>query len=72
MTTFITKHANCRYHIMPFGLKNVGVAYQKMMNKTFEGEINEILEVYVDDMIIKPSEKELHECHLTSMLSCVR
>lgn len=72
MTTFIIEHSNYRYSVMPFGLKKRRCDIPKMMNKTFEGEINETLEVYVDAMIIKSSEKQLHEGHLTSMLNYVR
>lgn len=72
MTTFIIEHSNYRYNAMPFGLKKRRCDIQKMMNKTFEGEINEILEVYVDAMIIKPNVEQLHEGHLTSMLNYVR
>lgn len=30
--------------------------YQRMVNKIFEGEIGDMLEVYMDEMIVKSSE----------------
>ena len=45
---------------MPFGLKNVGVTYQRLVNKMFNKHINKNMEVYVDDMLIKSKEKLVH------------
>lgn len=56
----MTEHANYLYNIMPFGLKNAGDTYQRMMIKIFQEEIWETLEVFVDDMIVKSVQKELH------------
>ena len=38
---------------MPFGLKNAGVTYQRLMNKMFALFIGKSMEVYVDDMLVK-------------------
>ena len=43
---------------MPFGLKNAGATYQRLVNKMFSKQIGRNKEVYVDDMLIK-SKKEL-------------
>ena len=43
--------------MMPFGLKNVGATYQRLMNKMFTHQIGRNVQVYVDDMLVK----SLHE-----------
>jgi hypothetical protein len=53
-TAFMTKSGNYYYNVMPFGLRNVGATYQRMMNKVYNKELlGDILEVYMDDIIVK-------------------
>ncbi|XP_061372972.1 uncharacterized protein LOC133315385 [Gastrolobium bilobum] len=52
-TAFITQNANYCYTMMPFGLKNAGATYQRMMNEVFRDLISNCIEVYIDDMIAK-------------------
>ena len=63
-TAFMTSSGNYYYNVMPFGLKNVGATYQWMMNKVFQSEIEDMLEVYMDDMIVKSLEETDHTLHL--------
>ncbi|KAM1011397.1 hypothetical protein ACFX2C_046740 [Malus domestica] len=39
------------YLVMPFGLKNVGVTYQRAMNAIFHDLISHNMEVYIDDIV---------------------
>ncbi|XP_021733078.1 uncharacterized protein LOC110699873 [Chenopodium quinoa] len=50
-TAFITSQGVYCYNVMPFGLKNAGATYQRLMNKIFEGQLGRHVEAYVDDMI---------------------
>ena len=38
---------------MPFGLKNAGSTYQRMMTRMFESQLGENIEIYIDDMVMK-------------------
>ena len=49
----ITPHGLYFYNVMPFGLKNVGVTYQRLVTKIFRPLMGKTMEVYVDDMLIK-------------------
>ena len=57
-TAFITSQGLYCYKVMPFGLKNAGATYQRLVNKMFGQQIGRNMEVYVDDMLVK-SKKEL-------------
>ena len=52
-TAFITNRGLYCYRVMPFGLKNAGAIYQRLMNKIFKEQIGCNMEVYVDDMLVK-------------------
>nr|GEX88504.1 reverse transcriptase domain-containing protein [Tanacetum cinerariifolium] len=38
---------------MPFCLKNAGATYQRLMDKAFESQMGQNIEVYVDDLVVK-------------------
>ena len=38
---------------MPFGLKNAGSTYQRMMTRMFESQLGKNIEIYIDDMVVK-------------------
>ncbi|GJV37275.1 reverse transcriptase domain-containing protein [Tanacetum coccineum] len=52
-TTFITSQGMFCYSKMPFGLKNAGTTYQRLVDKAFQKQIGRNLEAYVDDLVIK-------------------
>ena len=45
---------------MPFGLKNAGATYQRLVNHMFRPQIGWNVEVYVDDMLVKSQDEEIH------------
>ena len=45
---------------MTFGLKNVGATYQRAMNLIFHDLLGVILEVYIDDIVVKSDAFESH------------
>ncbi|MCI28177.1 hypothetical protein A2U01_0049377, partial [Trifolium medium] len=71
-TAFMTESGNYYYNVMPFGLKNAGATYQRMMNKVFRAEIGDMLEVYMDDMIVKSKEEIDHMTHLRKVFDRAR
>nr|GEY24546.1 reverse transcriptase domain-containing protein [Tanacetum cinerariifolium] len=52
-TTFPTGQRVYCYTKMPFGLKNVGATYQRLVDKAFDGQIGQNIEVYVDALVVK-------------------
>ena len=59
-TLFVTSQGLFYYKVMPFGLKNAGVTYQRLMNKMFAQQIERNVQVYVDDMLVKRRREEDH------------
>ena len=57
---------------MPFGLKNAGSTYQRMMTKTFEPQLGRNVEVYIDDMVVKSKLVSEHVGGLTSIFEIRR
>ena len=45
---------------MPFGLKNAGATYQRLVNMMFGDLIGKSMEVYVDDMLVKSKQVADH------------
>jgi hypothetical protein len=43
---------------MPFGLKNAGATYQRMMQNCLGSQIGCNIQVYIDDMVITTRKKE--------------
>nr|GEV27058.1 reverse transcriptase domain-containing protein [Tanacetum cinerariifolium] len=52
-TAFHTGQGVYCYTKMPFGLKNAGATYQRLMDKAFESQVGWNIEVYVDDLVVK-------------------
>jgi len=50
---FITKDAIFCYRVMPFGLKNIGTTYQRLMDRIFKQHIRQNSEVYINDIDLK-------------------
>jgi hypothetical protein len=69
----MTESMNYYYNIMPFGLRNVGATYQRIMNKVYDKKLlGDILEVYMDDMIVKSQQEVDHAAHLKRVFEKTR
>ena len=52
-TAFVTVDWLYCYIVMPYGLRNALPPFVRAMNKTFSNLIRDIVEVYVDDIVVK-------------------
>ena len=71
-TSFVTPIRNYHYKVMPFGLKNAGSTYQRMMTKMFEAQIGKNIEVYIDDMVVMSKIVSEHIRELTNIFKILR
>ena len=57
---------------MPFGLKNAGSTYQRMMTRIFESQFGKNIEIYIDDMVVKNKAVSEHLGDLGDILVVLR
>ncbi|KAL0463042.1 UNVERIFIED_CONTAM: hypothetical protein Slati_0191800 [Sesamum latifolium] len=70
--SFITSNGTFCYVAMPFGLKNAGATYQRLVDKIFRPQIGRNVEVYVDDMLVKSKKPEDHIADLEETFAVLR
>ncbi|KAL5539170.1 hypothetical protein UlMin_042949 [Ulmus minor] len=71
-TAFLTDQGLYCYKVMPFGLKNAGATYQRLVNKMFKQQIGKTMEVYVDDMLVKSLKADEHINNLRESFEVLR
>ncbi|KAL6183848.1 hypothetical protein ACLB2K_045258 [Fragaria x ananassa] len=71
-TSFVTNKGLYCYCMMPFGLKNVGATYQRLVNRMFANLIRSIMEVYVDDMLVKSTLTTNHAENLEKVFKVLK
>ena len=71
-TSFVTAQGTYCYRVMPFGLKNAGATYQRLVNRMFQKQIGATMEVYIDDMLVKSTVAGLHITHLSETFQILR
>jgi len=58
--------------VMTFGLKNAGATYQRAMDYIFHELIGKIVEIYIDDVVVKSKGYQEHLEDLNKTLMCAR
>ena len=58
--------------MMPFGLKNAGSTYQRMMARIFELQLGKNIEVYIEDMVVKSNVESKHINNLEDIFEILR
>jgi hypothetical protein len=71
-TSFITPFGMYCYVTMSFGLRNVGVTYQRCMQHVFGDHIGRTVEAYVDDIVVKTRKADDLVNDLRVAFDCLR
>jgi hypothetical protein len=58
--------------VMTFGLKNAGATFQRAMSYIFHELIGKIVEIYIDDVVIKSLNHDSHLEDVKKTLECTR
>ncbi|XP_019180204.1 PREDICTED: uncharacterized protein LOC109175395 [Ipomoea nil] len=59
-TAFLTPDGVYCYRVMPFGLKNAGATYTRMVARLFQDLLGKSMAAYVDNMLVKSREEIKH------------
>ncbi|CAA0814729.1 Unknown protein, partial [Striga hermonthica] len=70
--SFVTSKGTYCYVVMPFGLKNAGATYQRLMDRMFKSQIGRNIEVYVDDILVKSKASTSHPDDLRETFQTLR
>ena len=71
-TTFITPRGVFCYKFMPFGLKNAGAIYRRVIMKMFESILGKTMNTYINDMVVKSKEKLDYIRDLTKVFAILK
>ncbi|KAM1161076.1 hypothetical protein TB1_000236 [Malus domestica] len=71
-TAFTTDRGLYCYKVMPFGLKNAGATYPRLVNSMFAEQIGKNMEVYVDDMLVKSKHADQHITNLSETFTILK
>ncbi|CAL1412854.1 unnamed protein product [Linum trigynum] len=71
-TAFMTPMGNFCYVVMPFGLKNAGATYQRMVDAVFTNQMGRNVEAYVDDVLVKSRKAGDHLTNLRETFETLR
>jgi len=56
---------------MPFGLKNAGATYQRLMDRVLAPILGQKVQAYVDDMVVTTQQKEQHATDLKELFTMI-
>jgi len=70
-TSFMTELSCYCYKVMPFGLKNVGATYQRLMDRVLAPMLGRNVQAYVDDMVVTSQKKEQHVADLEELFPTI-
>jgi len=63
--------ANYCYKVMPFGLKNTGTTYQRLMDRILTPMLGQNVQAYVDEMVVTSKEQEQHVTDIKELLAII-
>ena len=68
---FMTEMSCYCYMVMPFGLKNAGAIYQRLMDRVLAPMIGRNVQAYVDDMVVTSHERDQHVADIEELFATI-
>lgn len=72
LTTFRTRYGAYKYKVLPFGLTNGPSTFQRYINETLMGYLDDFCSAYIDDILVYSSNELEHQEHVTKVLARLR
>jgi hypothetical protein len=72
MKDYWTRYGHFEYNVMSFGLTNVFVSFQHLMNDIFQEFLDDFVVCYLDDILIFSKNENDHEKHIRMVLQKLR
>jgi transposase InsO family protein len=72
LTTFRTRYGAYKYKVLPFGLTNGPSTFQRYINDTLMGYLDDFCSAYIDDILIFSTTEAEHELHVKKVLERLR
>ena len=69
---FRTRYGHFDFTVMPFGLMNEPAAFMDLMNRVFQPYLDQLVVVFVDEILIYSQSELEHEDHLRIVLRLLR
>jgi len=70
-TSFMGETLNYCYKVMPFGLKNAGATYQRLMDRILAPMMGCNIQEYVDDMVVTSTMEVQHQEDLVKLFATI-
>ena len=72
LTTFRTRYGAYKYKVLPFGLTNRPVTYQRYINDILFNYLDEFCTAYLDDILIYSDNLQEYKVHIKKVLNRLR
>ena len=69
---FKIRYGHYKFLVMPFGLRNEPAAFMDLMNRVFHPYLDQIVIVFIDDILVYLKNAEEHAYHLRIVLQALR